>query len=165
MALVVATLQSGILTALGLGVAPPPAHATSDAIAISMASAIDTYSRGAQTCAGTPLLTAVLPTLEDGMKDALFGSNATGQAAAEKWLVALEAYWLTAVFATATIVARTGGPGLVSALAAVFDAKPDPPAFKAPVDVATAIAVAIDTYTRAITATDTVGPCGPLPLS
>ncbi|MBT8430093.1 MAG: hypothetical protein KJN79_09305 [Gammaproteobacteria bacterium] len=165
MALNVADLQSGILGSLALGVAIPPANAPSDTIAVQMASSIDSYAKGAQTCAGTPLTAANMVGLEDGMKDALLGANPDGQAAAEKWLLALEAYWLTAAFGvTGAVIARPGGPGLVLALASAFDAKPAPPAIKPPGDAALAIATAIDNYTRAITAADTAGPCGPAPI-
>lgn len=165
MALNPSTLQDGMLNALLLGLAVPPANAPSETIAIAMAAAVDAYSREAQTCAGTPLASASLTVLEDGMKDALFGDNPDGQAAAQKWLIALEAYWATATFATGTIVARTGGPALVLSLAATFDDKPDPPLFKAPVDAASGISSAVDSYTRAITAVDTAGGgCGPAPL-
>lgn len=165
MALNPSTLGSGLLSAMGLGVAPPPAQAGSDAIAAQMAAAIDSYSRQAQTCAGTFLTVANAVGLEDGMKGALFGANPDGQAAAEKWLEALTVYWSTAAFgATGTVASNTGGAAFVSQLAAVFDAVPDPPAVKPPADAALAIASAIDTYTRTITALDTAGPCGPLPL-
>lgn len=150
---------------MALGVAPPPTQAPSDTIAAQMASAIDAYSRQAQTCAGSFLTAANTPGLEDGMRDALFGSNPDGQAAAQKWLAALTAYWATAAFGvTGAVATNTGGPALVAQLAAIFDAVPAPPTVKAPGSVAAEIASAIDTYTRTITALDTAIPCGPAPL-
>lgn len=161
----VSALQSGMLNSMALGVVLPPAHAPSDVIALQMAAAINSYSMMAQTCAGTYLTVANFAGLQDGMKDALFGSSPDGQSAAEKWLAALEAYWATAAFgATGTVVTNLGGPVLVAQLAAEFDSVPDPPAVKVPGTAANAIASAIDAYTRAITAFDSAGPCGPSPL-
>jgi len=161
MSLVISNFETGLLSALLLGVAPPPANAPSDVIAVAIAAAYDSYASQAQSCSGLNPTVVNFAGLEDGLKDALAGSNPDGQAAAEKWHDALAAYSTGALFgATGAVISITGGATFKTNLAGVFDNLLDLMPLKA-----NQMSGHIDAYTKSVMVQDTAVPppsgCGP----